>query len=183
MKVLAALLLAFGILHSNPACAQSELETVSELDIKLFAGLWFEVASYPAPFQSPDCSGTTASYTFNPNGEVKVWNQCYLTQKRKLETIEGRAWVPNPLEPGKLKVSFFAPLSADYWVIALDSAYRYAVIGHPSRKFLWILSRSPEMDEQTYSVILERVATKGYDLAKIRRTPSLAQALFHQKFY
>lgn len=155
----------------------AELQTVAEIDLRLYAGLWYEIASIPAVFQNPECAGTTASYTLNPDGSIKVWNQCYLPSQRRLERIEGRAVVADPISRARLKVSFFGPFAGDYWVLDLDSSYRYAVVGHPSRNFLWILSRTPQMDAGEYHTILNRLVQQGYDIQRLRRTPSLAEAL------
>lgn len=165
-----------GAVWSSPLQA-AELRTVAALDLRLYAGLWYEIASIPALFQSSECAGTTATYTLNHDGSLKVWNQCYLPSQRRLDHIEGRAVVADPVSQARLKVSFFGPFAGDYWVLDLDTSYRYAVMGHPSRNFLWILSRTPHMDEGEYQAILTRLLQQGYDVQRLRRTPSLAEAL------
>jgi apolipoprotein D and lipocalin family protein len=70
----------------------------------------------------------------------------------------------------KLKVSFFWPFSGHYWVIDLGENYEYAVVGHPDRKYLWILSRSPEMNDEIYNDIIEKLKTQSYDTSKLIRT-------------
>jgi apolipoprotein D and lipocalin family protein len=67
----------------------------------------------------------------------------------------------------KLKASFFWPFSGDYWIIDLGENYDYAVVGHPNRKYLWILSRTPQMEESLYQSILERLRNQSYDLSKL----------------
>jgi len=181
LQTFACLCLTLG-LHfgqaASPAFAQSEeLQTVENVDLSLYLGLWFEIASISAPFQSPDCVGTTATYTLNTDHSVKVWNQCYLPKENRLERIEGRATIVEATNQAKLKVSFFGPFAGDYWVIDLDSNYSYAVVGHPSRNYLWILSRTPEMDPEQYSAILSRIQAKGYDLKRIKRTAQWSQSL------
>ncbi|MGE3726718.1 MAG: lipocalin family protein [Candidatus Sericytochromatia bacterium] len=169
--------LQFGLVVS-PVQAQNEpLQTVENVDLSLYLGLWFEIASISAPFQSPDCVGTTATYTRNADTSIKVWNQCYLPKENRLERIEGRATVVEASNQAKLKVSFFGPFAGDYWVIDLDSNYSYAVVGHPSRNYLWILSRTPEMDSEQYSAILSRIQAKGYDLKRIKRTAQWSKSL------
>lgn len=161
-------------LLTAPAVQAEELRTVPQVDLKAYAGLWHEIASLPAPFQSADCVGTTATYTLNTDGSIKVWNQCYLPAERRLDRIEGRAVQPDAAEPGKLKVSFFGPFGGDYWILELDSAYSYAVVGHPSRNYLWILSREATMPEAQYQAILARLSRQGYDISRIHRTPPFA---------
>lgn len=176
-RLLSTLVTSAGLLILSLPATAAELQTVSQVDLKAYAGLWHEIASLPAPFQSPDCVGTTATYSLNPDGSIKVWNQCYLPAEHRLDHIEGRAIQPNPAEPAKLKVSFFGPFAGDYWILERDNAYSYAVVGHPSRGYLWILSRRPEMAEAQYQGILTRLRAQGYDLSRLRRTPPLAARL------
>jgi len=159
------------------AALAAPLQTVPELDLQLYSGTWYEIAAFPTLFQSERCVGTSATYTYYPNGDIKVWNQCYLPQANggwHLDRIEGRARLADSSDPTRLKVNFFGPFEGDYWVIELGSNYQYAVVGHPQRNFLWILSREPELDAGTYAHLLERIAAQGYDVTRLRRTPSMA---------
>jgi len=146
------------------------LEVVKQLDITRYTGTWYEIAAFPQRFQQ-NCTATTATYTLRQDGELDVLNRC-----RKgsffgpVDDAEGRARVVNAGEPAKLEVSFFRPFWGDYWVIELGPDYRYAVVGHPSRDYLWILSRSPGMAPETYKGILERLATRGYELERLVKT-------------
>lgn len=169
------------ILSAQVSAEAKPLKTVPTLDLQLYAGTWYEIALYPNFFQNASCFGTTATYSYNVDGSLKVWNQCYLkdaTGASHLERIEGRATVAKTPEAqaskARLKVQFAGPFAGDYWVIALDDNYQYAVVGHPNRQYLWILSRTPEMSEQVYTHLLEIITEQGYDLSKIRRTRSLA---------
>lgn len=176
-RMLCSVLMCSVLLCPESLGAQKPLQTVSELDLQLYTGTWYEIASYPNWFQAADCVGTTATYSFNPDGSVKVFNQCHRPQAGggwKLDRIEGRARVPDPAYPARLKVSFFWPFEGDYWVIERDDNYQYAVVGHPQRNFLWILSRQPQMDPQTYADLQQRIAAQGYDLSRLQRTPALA---------
>lgn len=175
MRTMIIALLLFLVACGPPAQA-AELQTVPRVELNQYLGLWHEIASIPAPFQSPECVGTTATYSLNPDRSIKVWNQCFLLKENRLDRIEGRATVADPVSQAKLKVSFFGPFAGDYWVIALGSDYSYAVVGHPSRNYLWILSRSPGMDDGLYQVLLAQIRAQGYDASRIRRTPSLADA-------
>lgn len=141
------------------------LETVSQkVDLNRYLGKWHEIARYDNAFQK-DCVAATATYSMRPDGNISVLNQCRAsTPEGDLRSAEGKAWVVDPSTNAKLKVSFFWPFSGDYWIIELGEQYEYAVIGHPSRKYLWILSRSPQMDEKTYQLIINALATKhSYD--------------------
>jgi apolipoprotein D and lipocalin family protein len=146
------------------------LQVKSFVDLKRYMGTWYEIARYPHRFQE-GCVGTTATYSLRDDGKVDVLNQCY---KEKLDgervKAHGKAWVVDPATNAKLKVSFFWPFSGHYWIIDLGKNYEYAVVGHPDRTYLWILSRSPEMDEQLYNDIIEKLKTQSYDTSKLIRT-------------
>jgi apolipoprotein D and lipocalin family protein len=85
----------------------------------------------------------------------------------KLKEVKGVAWIRDANSPAKLKVRFFWPLSGKYWVIELDADYQYAMVGHPSWNYFWILSRNKKMDEETYKKLLDSAAKKGFDVNKI----------------
>lgn len=143
------------------------LQTVSQVDIPRYLGTWFEIARYPNRFQK-DCVASRATYTLRDDGNLSVLNECYDKAKPgKLRSAHGKAWVVDPLSSAKLKVSFFWPFSGDYWIIDLGQEYEYAVVGHPQRKYLWILSREETMEEGTYLAILDRLTQQHYDITKI----------------
>jgi apolipoprotein D and lipocalin family protein len=102
--------------------------------------------------------------------KIGVLNQCLKGPDRKLSSAKGKAWVVDKETNAKLKVSFFWPFSGDYWIIDLGENYDYAVVGHPIRKYLWILSRTPQMDEAIYQRILENLHKQSYDTNKLTRT-------------
>lgn len=149
------------------SCNRKTLETVQYVDIEKYMGKWYEIASFPQSFQK-GCSCTTADYELMENGKVVVVNSCNTPEKRKVST--GKAWVTDKETNAKLKVQFFWPFSGKYWIIDLAEDYSYAVVGHPNRDYLWILSRTPKMDKQTYDGILERVTAKGFDTSKLTVT-------------
>jgi len=175
-RSLVLVLLPVGILVHGCGLLFPPLEVVESVDLSRYAGTWYEIASYPAPFQA-GCTGTTAEYTLQDDGTVKVVNTCYSgSLDGPVQQIEGAARVPDPATPAKLKVTFFAPFEADYWIIDLGPDYEYAVVGVPSRLFLWILSRSPTLDEATYQEILDRLPEKGFDPARLVRTVQTDQS-------
>jgi len=153
------------------ACAHSgpPLRTVDRVDLHRYEGLWYEIASIPTSFQK-GCVASTATYTLEKGGDVEVVNRC---RDKALDgperTARGKAWSVDPSN-AKLEVQFFWPFSGDYWVIDLGENYEYAVVGHPSRDYLWILSRTPTVDGATYQAILGRIASQGYDVSRIVRT-------------
>jgi len=151
--------------------AQPPLKTVEQVDLQRYAGKWYEIASFPNRFQS-GCQATTATYTLSPDGYVIVENRCRRDSLNgRLSYIKGKAFVVPNSGNAKLKVQFFWPFIGKYWILSLDPDYRYAVVGHPNRDFLWILCREPRMDDALYQQLCNQVHSLGFDLALLNRTP------------
>jgi len=148
-----------------------ELRTVVRVDLERYLGNWYDIASFPQSFQR-GCTGTTATYTIRADGDIDVLNRC---RKGSLSGEEdsavGRARVVDRSTNARLEVSFFRPFWGEYWIIDLGRDYEYSVVGHPSRDYLWILSRTPTMDDATYGGILERLRKQGYEVERLVRTP------------
>ncbi len=147
-----------------------QLQTVPYVDLKKYAGKWYEIASFPQSFQK-GCEFTTAEYTLTDKGYVIVENRCNregIAGKRS--SIKGKAFIVKNSGNAKLKVQFFWPFKGKYWIIDLADDYSYAVVGHPSRKYLWILCRTPAMDQKVYQQIISRVKEMGFDTTKIKLT-------------
>ncbi len=147
------------------------LTTVAKVDVDRYLGTWYEIASYPQRFQR-GCTATTATYSLRDDGDIDVLNRCRKESlDGKLDEAKGRARVVDPTTNAKLEVSFFRPFWGDYWIIELGEDYQYAVVGHPSRDYLWILSRTPQMDSALYDELLERLVVEHqYDVSRLRRT-------------
>ncbi|MEO6130704.1 MAG: lipocalin family protein [Saprospiraceae bacterium] len=143
------------------------LETVPHVDLNKYAGKWYEIASFPQRFQK-GCQCTTAEYSLSPYGYVLVENRCQRNGKQS--GIKGKAMVEKNSGNAKLLVQFIWPLKGKYWIIELAADYSYAVVSHPNRKYLWILSRLPVMDESLYQQIVSRVEMKGLDTNKLIKT-------------
>jgi len=149
------------------------LSTVDFVDLKKYAGKWYEIASFPQGFQK-NCFCTTAEYTLTDKGYVIVENRCTKgSLKGKLSYIKGKAFVVKNSGNAKLKVQFFWPFKGKYWIIDLAKDYSYAVVGHPNKKYLWILSRTQTMDNNIYQQIISRIQQKGFDISKIKLTKQL----------
>ncbi len=147
------------------------LQTVPYVDLKKYAGKWHEIAAIPQRFQK-GCSSTTAEYTLTDKGFVIVENRCNKDSiDGESSYIKGKAFVVENSGNAKLKVQFFWPFKGKYWIIDLSPDYDYAVVGHPNRKYLWILSRTSTMSPFTYRDILSRIKEKGFDISKIKITP------------
>lgn len=134
-----------------------------KIELSKYLGTWYEVARIPNWFEK-DLVGVTATYSLKDNGEIKVFNLGYknnLGGEKKV--AEGRAWIPDNNQPGRLKVSFFFLVSADYIVLDIDPNYQYAMVGS-GKDFLWILSRSPQLDNAIYQSLLAKASGLGYDI-------------------
>ena len=157
------------IMFSTNAMSQP-LETVPYVDLERYSGLWYEIASYPQRFQR-GCHKTTAEYSISERGHVVVVNRCNKDSiDGRQSSIRGKAFVQKNSGNAKLRVQFFWPFRGDYWIIDLADDYSYAVVSHPNRNYLWILSRTPEMDEKIYSGILGRLKDQGFDLDILQKT-------------
>lgn len=149
------------------ATISQTLPTVPFVDLKKYSGKWYEIASFPQRFQR-GCTATTAEYTLSDKGFVIVENRCNkdsLTGKQSY--IKGKAFVVENSGNAKLLIQFFWPFKGKYWIIDLADDYSYAVVAHPNRKYLWILSRTATMTENTYSQIISKIKEQGFDTSKI----------------
>lgn len=149
-----------------------ELKTVDHVNVNDYLGKWYEIARYPNKFQKKCLANTSAEYSKRNDGKIDVFNRCVEDLKTgAIKDIKGKAKIVDTETNAKLKVTFFWPFAGDYWIIELGEHYEYAVIGEPSREFLWILSRTSKMDETLYKDILSRLASKGYDANRLVLTP------------
>ena len=170
-RILALFALGF-IMFGSAAAAKDKppLTVVDFVDLQRYLGRWYEIASFPAWFQK-GCTGSTAEYSLLPGGKIQVINRCRKgSLDGPLKESKGKAEVADTVTNAKLKVWFFWPFKGNYWIIDLNPDYQWVVVGEPSRKYLWILSRTPTMDEAVYQEILERLPQKGYDPAGLRKT-------------
>jgi apolipoprotein D and lipocalin family protein len=146
------------------------LATVPHVDLNQYLGTWYEIASFPQSFQR-GCTATTAKYAMRADGDIDVLNRCRKDSlDGKEKSAKGRARVVDRSTNAKLEVSFFRPFWGDYWIIDLGSNYEFAVVGHPSRDYLWILSRTPTMEPTVYEGIIARLRAQGYEVERLNRT-------------
>jgi apolipoprotein D and lipocalin family protein len=141
------------------------LKTVDHVDLTRYLGTWYEIARYPTSFQK-SCLRSEANYSLRDDGDIRVVNTCYQAGG-KHRSVEGKAWVVDAATNARLKVRFFWPFSGAYWIVELGKDYEYAVVGHPGRKYLWILSRTPKMDPALFADICGRLPSHGYDAGKL----------------
>jgi apolipoprotein D and lipocalin family protein len=144
------------------------VQTVPAVDLARYAGKWYEIAAFPMFFQRRCVGDTTAEYALRPDGDISVRNRC--RTEDGFDEATARAWAVEGGGNARLKVQFFWPFRADYWVIGLDAQYRWAVVGNPERKYLWILSRTPQLPRVELDAALESARAQGFDLAQLRYT-------------
>ena len=146
--------------------------TVKALDLNRYLGKWYEIARFPHSFEK-NLVGVTATYRLKADGMIEVLNEGFKnTLEGEHSKAIGKAKIPNKLESGKLKVSFFWIFYADYFVLELDEEnYQYAMIGSSSDKYFWILCRTPQMDESVYNMLLDKARKRGYHLEKLYKVP------------
>lgn len=149
----------------NPAVPQP----ARVVDLNRYAGLWYEIGRYENGFEQ-GCEGVTALYALRDDGLVGVRNSCRQGGVAGEErTVEGRARVVENSGGAKLKVSFFGPFFfGDYWVLDRAEDYSWSIVGEPSGRYLWLLSRTPRPDAGVRETILARTRALGYDLALVR---------------
>jgi apolipoprotein D and lipocalin family protein len=161
----------FGSLTSQQAMSQREY--VKSIDVQRYMGTWYEIARFPHKFEK-NLVGVTATYSLNRDGSVKVVNSGhFLTLGGKTQTAVGKAKFAGKEMNGHLKVSFFLFFYADYFIMSLDEDYKWALIGSKSDKYLWILSRTPQMDRDIYDQLLEKARQMGYDLSQLQEVHQL----------
>jgi len=165
-SALAAILLAGGAACHAPRPDGTPLATVTHVDLDRYTGRWYEIAKIPNRFQRQCVSDTTATYARNADGTVAVVNRCRKSDGR-FDEARAVARVVDPGSNAKLEVSFFSllgwrPVWGDYWVLALGPDYDYAVVGEPSRRYGWILSRTPTLPAATRASINKQLRELGY---------------------
>jgi apolipoprotein D and lipocalin family protein len=152
----------FSSVHS-----QKVPSVVATVDLNRYTGTWYEIARLPNFFERKlKCA--SATYTLRDDGKITVLNKGnYIADPQKTTSVQGVAWIPDKKSPAKLKVQFFWPFSGNYWIMDLDKDYRYVLVGDPSLKYLWILSREKRMDETTYKMLLRKAIDNGYDVRSV----------------
>ena len=165
-----ALLLLCPLSDAQPV---GELTPIASLDVVRYMGTWHEVAKFPNRFQAKCVSDTSAEYRLAPDGNIQVVNQCRL-KNGTMEQAIGAARRVGEGSSARLQVRFapawlsFLPMVwGDYWVIDLDDQYELAAVSEPKREYLWILSRSPQVDAARYNALLGRLTTMGFDIRKL----------------
>ena len=150
-----------------------DIPTAPQVDLYKYAGQWYEVARKPLYFQRVCDYNVTANYSLNEKGNIVVDNKCF-SKNGKLNQSIGEAFVKNAPKNSQLKVSFLPKIirwlpvgRGDYWILKLDENYQTALVGSPNKKYLWVLSRDPNIDQQILDEYLDYAKTLGFDLSDI----------------
>lgn len=146
----------------------NDLPTVEKVDLSKYAGTWYEIARLPNSFEKGlEC--VTATYSLKSNGKIQVLNKGFAAKKGKYKTAKGTALVPDPAYPGRLKVTFFWPFYGNYHILELDKDYQYALVGDPSRKYLWVLARNKTLEDSIYTELMDHAKSMGFDTDQVVR--------------
>lgn len=158
------------------------LTTIASLDVPRYMGTWYEIAKYPNRFQKKCVADTSADYELQANGSVQVTNRCRLDSGSIDEAIGEARQIGASTSP-KLEVRFapawlsmFGFVWGYYWVVDLDDGYQLAAVSEPKREYLWVLSRTPKVDPDTYDALMARLKAQGFDLGRLELTKHREQS-------
>lgn len=158
------LLTIFIFLFTACSSKYPTLPTVKQVDIQKYKGTWYEVARFEHFFEK-GCKNVTATYELENDKDIKVTNRCTMIEDDEKKEANGVAYAQDSTN-SKLKVSFFRPFYGDYYIIDLNPDYSYALVGSPSREYLWILSRTKTISTKTKEKLIKKAQSLGYKTEK-----------------
>ena len=158
------LLLAPLLFFLGCSTKYAHLPTNKSVDINAYTGTWYEIARFEHFFEK-DCKNVTATYTLKNDGKIGVINKCTNIQDNEKKEATAIAYAIDNTN-SKLKVSFFRPFYGDYWIIDVDKDYKVALVGSPSREYLWILSRDKKIDTKIKEELILKASKLGFDTKK-----------------
>lgn len=169
-------LVVLSLPEATAQAAAPPLQPIAQLHVQRYLGRWYEIARYPNRFQKQCFSDVSADYAMQSDGQISVLNQCRLANG-EWERAWGMARQVGAEDSARLKVRFapdwlsFLPwVWGDYWVIDLDASYELVAVSEPSRQYLWVLSRTPQVDSVRYEALLQRLSGLGLDTQKLRKS-------------
>jgi len=176
LSILGFLLIFIGASQVGAQQADQTVKTIAALDVPRYLGTWYEIAKFPNWFQKKCVGNTKAVYTAKPDGNLRVLNSCK-TANGETSEAEGAARQIGAKDSPRLEVRFapewlsFLPLVwGDYWVIDLDPQYQVVAVSDPRREYLWVLSRTPQLDPKVYEDLLLRLKQQQFDVRKLELT-------------
>jgi lipocalin len=165
MKLLIFTLMSLFSIFSGPVT--TTVKVAGYVDLKRYTGTWYEIARFPNSFER-GLKCVTATYTLRDDGRITVLNKGHKIENPGIvKESQGIAWVPDKTYPGKLKVRFFWPFAGDYWILALDPSYRFVLVGDPSLKYLWVLSRTKTLEDADYKNLLDKAKENGFEISRL----------------
>ncbi len=171
LSIILLLLLSISLLLT--ACADKPKgpapKTATHVNVKKYMGTWYDIASLKTHGPQTGCRCTTTRYIWHTK-YIRVVNSCYRGKDNKLTRVSGRAWVSPKSNNSKLVDQFFWPLKGDYWILYVDKNYQHAVVGTPNRKYLWILSRTRQVNSATLKKLKAIAKRQGYALNQLQLT-------------
>ena len=164
------------IVENLAPASTAELTTISVLEVPRYLGVWYEIAKFPNRFQRKCVGNTRAEYRLNDDGTVQVINRCKL-ESGEITKATGTARQVGIASSPRFEVrfapawlSFIPAVWGNYWVIDLDEGYQLVAVSEPSRKYLWVLSRTPKVDQKSYEELLGRLVAKGFNVNQLEAT-------------
>jgi apolipoprotein D and lipocalin family protein len=154
------------------------LRSVPHVDLPRYMGDWYVIANIPY-FAEKDCFDSIESYALRADGRIDNWFRC---RKGSFDApLEQKAsavvTVVNKTTNAEWRVKFFKIISVQYWILNLDPNYQWVMVGHPSRRYGWIMARAKTLDEATYQRILQATSAQGYDPARFQKVPQRPAAV------
>ena len=170
--LISIMLTALTGLTAGCASVKEPLRTVPHVELPRYMGDWYVISNIPY-FAENGCFDSIESYALRPDGDIDNWFTC---RKKSFDAPLERkatalATVKDKTSNAVWSVRFFKVISVKYLILDLDPNYQWAVIGHPSRKYGWVLARAKTLDAATYKAILGRLADQGYDTSKFQMVP------------
>lgn len=157
----------FVLLFSGCVSIPDGLKPVEPFQVERYLGVWYEIARLDHSFER-GLTRVTAEYQMRDDGGIRVLNRGYSSKDSQWKEAEGRAYFVNRPDQGFLKVSFFGPFYGSYVILELDRQnYSYALVCGPDRSYLWLLARSPNLDEGVKKRLIEKAAALGFDTLKL----------------
>lgn len=157
-------------LAAAPVAGAAPSPPTRAVDLSRYLGLWYEIARTPNRFEKGDgCEGATADYTQDARGDMSVVQTCHKGSANGAETVyRASARILDPGVNARFKLTFYLFLSKEYWVLDYAHDYQWAIVGDPSGRFLWLLSRTPTVSADTRADMLRRTQALGYDLGQLK---------------
>ncbi len=161
------IVIAFVLLLAGCVSVPENITPVDRFQIERYLGKWYEIARLDHSFER-GLTEVSAEYSLRPDGGIRVMNRGFSQKENKWKEIEGKGYFVDRQDIGFLKVSFFGPFYGSYVVFDLDrDHYSYALVCGPDKSYLWLLARSPKMDDNLKKRLVAKAAALGFDTTKL----------------